>query len=147
MDKCLSSCLSHWQFVTFLPAKQHLSPAKNKVHYFVVFKKKNHCDGQLSQPRLSELLKTASLPTRDKVRQRPVPPWLFWIRSASLLCELPTGAALCRSCLALCEQPTAENWQTSDVVIMWRLSVKRALNPVRGVSPNSEQPVKTRQCW
>ena len=48
----LSSRLSYRILVTFLPEKQHLSPAKNFHYRVFVMKKKNHLDGQPSWPRL-----------------------------------------------------------------------------------------------
>ena len=80
--------LSYWLVVTFLPEKQHLSPAaepgchpplfccRSYCLWKLVFK--NHHDGQSSWLRIQWTfpLKTASLLTRERVRLHPV----YWLR-------------------------------------------------------------------
>ena len=42
-----------------------------------------------------------------------------------------SSSSLRRRCFALCEQPSAKNWQTAAVTIMWSLCVKRiTLSPL-----------------
>ena len=85
---CLSSCLSSWLFVTFLPEKQRLSLAKKTLTHQVFVVKINHHDCQSSQTETSG--NTWETLTLSSWR---VPSRLFRSRSASFLCELHSGTA------------------------------------------------------
>ena len=49
-----------------------------------------------------------------------------YCHASVFLCELHVGSSLRGRCFALCEQTTAENWQTTAAAIMRHLCVKRA---------------------
>ena len=86
MDKPLSSCLSYWIVVTFLPEKQRLSLAKNvthhafvSLHYSVIVvtvlkKKSQRLSLHWTFPH-----KTASPLSSERVRQRPLFTDVDWI--------------------------------------------------------------------
>ena len=76
VEKRLFSCLSYWLLLTFLPEKQHLSPAKTFA-YQAFMMKINHCDSKTFRLRLQGTFpqKTASIPASEGVRQHPVYWW------------------------------------------------------------------------
>ena len=69
VEKFLFSLLSYWLFVTFLPKKQRLSPAKN-FNSWVFVMKINHCNSQSSWLRLQWTFphKTTSVPASEGAR-------------------------------------------------------------------------------
>ena len=72
VEKCLSSCPSSRLFVTFLPEKMLLSPAKN-INSPSVCVEKKHSDGQPSRRYFSELSprkQPPALPVRENLERK-----------------------------------------------------------------------------
>ena len=140
LSSCLSSCMSSWLFLTFLPKKQHLSPAKNFNLPSICVEKKSWRSALQTNTSLNFPLENSLRPrewqsqTASSLQMEIIKlcnlEWkmeLWWVRIS--ITTHYNSIHMIINCLrvhvnALCEQTTVENWRTADAAIMRCLCVK-----------------------